>query len=204
MDMILVNNLIALYNQVPEDVRLAGKQWYHDVRGWCHEQANFFQVSPWQVAAVIAALSPRCPWDKNKQIARLVLLVWAGGGDWKDVLSLPGMKRSLANAAKVLMGRSSEALHGAKTAAFADNIAFQESSAITVDTWAVKAALGWWDAPTKVVSREVARRYDEYAEAYRIASEGTGLRGYEFQAVLWVWVRYCVAQHVTPLQLTLL
>jgi hypothetical protein len=114
------------------------------------------------------------------------------------------MKRSLANAWKVLTGQSDQALNGHKTKAFADNIAFQESSAITVDTWAVKAALGWWDAPTRVISREVSSRYDEYALAYQVAAEGTGLRGYEFQAVLWVWVRYCVSQHVTPLQLTLL
>ena len=197
-------NLLALYQQVPEDVRLAGLRWYHEVRGWCYQQAEQFGLSPWQVAAVVAALSPRLPWSKNQQRARLVLLVWAGGGTWKDILLLPGIKRSLTNAWRVLSGQSEKALNGPKTAAFADNLAFQESTAITVDVWAVRAAMAWWDAPTKVISKEVSKRYSEYAQAYAEAATEIGIRGYEFQAILWVWVRYCVASKVTPLQLTLL
>lgn len=196
----MANNLVALYNQVPGDVRESGVQWYHEVRGWAHSQSNQFNISPWQVAAITAALSPRMAWEKNQQAARLVMLVWAGGGDWKDVMSLPGLKRSLGNAWMVLTGQSELALRGPKTLAFADNIAFQESNEITVDVWAARAAKQDWLCKPY----DVTKRYDEFAQAYRIGAQAAGLRGYEFQAVLWVWVRYAVASKVTPRQLVLL
>lgn len=192
-------NLIKLYDQVPSDVRESGYRWYHDVRGWAYQQANQFSLSPWQVAAVTAALSPRMPWSNNQKAARLVLLVWAGGGDWQDALSLPGLKRSLANAWKILTGDSLNGLAGPKTTAFADNIAFVDSQAITVDTWAVRAAREDWLCKAS----DVTRHYTEYADAYREGARVVGLRGYEFQAILWVWVRHCVTLRVTPRQLVL-
>lgn len=199
MDDVLVSNLTKLYLQVPDDVRAVGVQWYHNVRGWAYQQANQFSLSPWQVAAVTAAMSPRCPWSKNQQLARLVLLVWYGGGDWQDCIALPGLKRSLANAWRVLTGQSDVALTGLKTQAFADNIAFVDSTAITVDIWAVRAVRQDW----LYKANDVTKRYDEYAQAYRVAAQDTGLRGYEFQAVLWVWIRHCVASRVTPRQMVL-
>lgn len=193
------NNLLALYSGIPEDVRTSGIMWYHDVRLWCQYQAERFEVTPEQVAGVIAATSPRMSWDKNLSLARQVLAIWAGHGTLGDCLNLPALKRSLQYAWWILEGRPS-VLKGPKTTAFCSNISDRNSTAITVDVWAVRAAQLDYTYPYS----DITKRYEEYEAAYQAGASVVGLRGYEFQAVVWIWIRYCAHSQVNVTQLPLL
>ena len=194
----MVGNLVALYNQVPADVRENGQKWYHDVRAQCKSWGDEFNVSVEQVAGVISALSPRTSWTKNLTLARQVMVCWKGGS-WQDALALPTMKRGIAHAWKILDGDLGT-LNGPKTRAFMDNIAHEDSSKVTVDVWAVRAAKFDFDAPYK----DITGKYSEYEEAYLEGAWLTNLRGYEFQAIVWVWVRYVANTRNQLTQLTLL
>jgi len=194
----MVGNLLAIYDQVPADVRENGQHWYHDVRHQCEVWASEFGHSVEQVAGVISALSPRVNWAKNLSLARQ-LLVCHKGGNWQDALSMPTMKRGIGYAWELLEGNLTS-LNGPKTSAFMDNIANLNSEKVTVDVWAVRAAQFDFGAPYS----DITNRYDIYQDAYLEGAWIAGLKGYEFQAIVWVWVRYIANTRNQLTQLTLL
>lgn len=193
----MVGNLLRLYEQVPQDVRENGRMWYHDVRNQCEVWAKEFDTSIEQVAGVISSFSPRTSWTKDLSLSRQ-LLVCHKGGNWQDAFLLPTLKRAVRDAWMILDGNLST-LKGPKTTAFMDNIANLESEKATVDVWAMRAAEFNLDAPYK----DITGNYGEYESAYLEGGWLTGLRGYEFQAIIWVWVRYVAHTRNQLTQLTL-
>jgi hypothetical protein len=59
------NNLKWLHDQIPESIRGISKKWYDSANQMANKWANQYGVQPEKVAGVIAALSPKNPWDIN-------------------------------------------------------------------------------------------------------------------------------------------
>lgn len=158
----------------------AGLGWYRRARGRCRVIADATGLDLESVAGIVAALSPRCHWAVNLQWAARVALAKATGGDC-PVISLGHCRRKawdIANGARPL-----DTLRGPKVLAFYRAITGDRDS-VTVDTWAALAATG---RPTR--RGVTGKRYDEIAEAYRLAARLAGVSPRELQAAVWVHVR---------------
>jgi hypothetical protein len=70
------DNLVALYNAIPESIRGISKQWYESAHGLSKKFSEQYDVSHPQAAAVIAALSPNNPWDNNVGMAQRLMERW--------------------------------------------------------------------------------------------------------------------------------
>jgi len=70
------DNLVALYNAIPESIRGISKQWYESAHDLSKKFSEQYDVSHPQAAAVIAALSPNNPWDNNVGMAQRLMERW--------------------------------------------------------------------------------------------------------------------------------
>ena len=70
------NNLVALYNAIPESIRGISKQWYESAHDLSKKFSDQYGISHPQAAAVIAALSPNNPWDNNVGMAQRLMEPW--------------------------------------------------------------------------------------------------------------------------------
>jgi hypothetical protein len=70
------NNLVALYNAIPESIRGISKQWYESAHDLSKKFSDQYGISHPQAAAVIAALSPNNPWDNNVGMAQRLMKTW--------------------------------------------------------------------------------------------------------------------------------
>ncbi|MEX0385882.1 DUF7178 family protein [Spiribacter onubensis] len=71
------NNLLWLYDGIPENIREDTKQWYVGANRVTKAWANRYGLQERQVAAVIAALSPQKDWFQNASLAERLLDVMA-------------------------------------------------------------------------------------------------------------------------------
>jgi len=70
------DNLIWLYNQVPEQLREKTKKWYDSAHRLTNQFAQQYGFTPEQVAGVTAALSPQNPWDNNIGLTKRMLDIY--------------------------------------------------------------------------------------------------------------------------------
>ena len=173
--------IIASYARADEAIRAAGRDWYpaarREVRELCARAPD--GIGPVRVAAIVAALSPRAQWAVN--------LRWAGAilDAAREGLPCPAVSLThcRAKAWRIAHGASpARELRGPKVRAFWRNLSGDES-AVTVDTWAARAAGA---EPDKL---DRAGRYEAIAHAYRSAALSLGELPSALQAITWLEVR---------------
>ena len=69
----VTENLLALFDAMPKSIRDEAKQWYVGANRIAKEWAEKNSLELSQVAAIIAALSPKNEWFQNLEAARLVI-----------------------------------------------------------------------------------------------------------------------------------
>lgn len=52
----------------------SGLQWYAQAHDECKKLADEMGLEVWRVIAIVAVLSPKCPWEKNIEYARNLIL----------------------------------------------------------------------------------------------------------------------------------
>lgn len=172
------NAINRTINQSTPALTAEGIKWYQSAQQACVEIAEGTQYTPEQVAGAIAHLSPRMPWSRNVELARILV----------NTGTAPCMKRSLEGAIAALNSDNPIETFGAnahKTRAFFRNIV-GDYSHVTVDVWAARIALGTNDAE-KMLSRK--GMYEAVAHAYKLAGLNHNLTPAETQAVAWCVVR---------------
>jgi hypothetical protein len=75
------NNLLHLWDSVPEKTRQATRRWYDSVNAKANQDAEQYGIEPRQAAGVYAVLSPQKDWDMNADLARRVQDVHFNHGD---------------------------------------------------------------------------------------------------------------------------
>lgn len=149
----------------------AGATWYTEAQTIARELSITSGYSLESTASVIAAFSPRCPWARNVFLATEFL-------NGRNVATLGNNIRA-ANRALEL---GFDALNGAKTNAFARNIA-GDLSAVTIDTWMIKAAgMDNKKGVNKSQYKLLAGIITELAEEHGIAPA-------QLQALIWIVIR---------------
>lgn len=170
----VTDRIMRTYAKASEDDILAGKCWYDEARHVARELADEASLSITATAAVIAHLSPRCPWERNIDMARELVRT----GDTKGLRS----NIDKARAAMVADDPWSTFGKGPKTRAFAANI-MGDDYAVTVDVWAARIA--------GVTEDELKRVgvYEAVAHAYRLAAKRVGISPAQMQATTWCVIR---------------
>ena len=175
----VAKRLGRLYAKTTDSERAAGIAWYWRATDTIDALAVEYGHTRETVAAVVAILSPQCPWGRNIIGARLVLETHAIGGDWTDAKSATVYGANVRKAFRYLDGDTS-ALRGPKVEAFAANLR-GDLDYVTVDVWATRAAVRR-DTP--------GRDRKAIVHGYKLAARrADAISAAEFQAIIWVHVR---------------
>lgn len=169
-----VDRLLENYSSATSDQIAAGRSWYLNALAQAEAIASETGHSVPTVVATIAHLSPRMFWHKNVEFAHKLL---------KDGHLTSGVMQRSLNGAKRAISSSDplSTLSGPKTTAFAHNL-MGDHSKVTIDVWAVRAALG--DDDSFDLRKKGA--YEAMANVYSEAATKLNLKPAELQAIAWV------------------
>lgn len=179
-----VRRILAVWGTATDAHMDAGRTWYATARVHAETIAANNGLAIETATAVIAHLSPRTSWQRNLKGA------YALCADPTMVKPAGCMRNNVYAAKRALASdRPADTLNGPKVRAFYANIRGDET-AVTVDTWAVRIAIG-----NGMLQSEIEKRlsrvgsYDAVAHAYRVAAQRAGVSPAVMQAVTWVAAR---------------
>jgi hypothetical protein len=174
--------LVRHYRAASPEMITAGRNWYPDAGSIAADIAESTGYRIDTVAAVIAALSPQTRWSINILAAQAIC-----DGNHARYPSMLGSNH--ARALAVLGSDNPTAMlgNGPKVNAFAENI-LGDPDTVTIDSWAVRAALGTTTTPLDVILKRVGV-YDDLASCYRAAARIVGERPCDLQAIVWCHIR---------------
>lgn len=193
----MARRLVSLWLLMPEVYRSMGYAWYNEANDFASFLAHTYGFTVWQIAQVIAVLSPQNPWDGkynklgkrmhdgNRLCAvRVIDAFYNGGSD--SVMALRGWGYApafLAKSVLVLQGSELEWGTAPKTHRFALLIADPSRLDIAViDSHASRIATGNCGARYHVVTKSA---YAPIESAYIVAAKILGIPAYVLQAGTW-------------------
>lgn len=173
----------------PEDIR-EGKNWYRETGLWIKMVANIYGESPFTVAAVLSALSPQNPWERNKIDCVRVLEGWRNGHPLHS-FKVCTFHSNKEKAYSILSGdRIMEFETGRKTFSFCQNLAYQDKRFVTVDIWHVRACLTVSRKAVDYLSPSITdKQYDRIAKITLDLATEKNLDGFVYQAIVWTAIR---------------
>jgi hypothetical protein len=179
-------NLEYFYSEALQDQELYedGQAWYLRANIWCERIAVKYGISAYKVASVLSALSPRNKWQRNKHDAEQVIKTWRNGGKPEDI-NVCTFTSNKEKAFGILNNVQEIEPKSLKTRAFLLNIAYLDQEAITVDVWHLRACFDRMIVPKSLTPKI----YDQIQSITLKIAKEKGIRGYEFQAIVWGAVR---------------
>lgn len=180
----VVDRIVATFDRATASDVERGVRWYgEDADALLAGLVAAGAPSLEHAATAVAHISPRTTWARNQ--AGAYALVTAGRDAAVDIVKMSaGVDRavdSLASDAPL------STLNGPKTKRFAYNL-LGNRSAVTVDVWAARVALGeTFEDPELVLAR--AGVYEAIEHAYRLAARRRGVDPTTMQATTWIVVR---------------
>jgi hypothetical protein len=176
----LVAHVLQEWRKVTRADLAQGIAWYDGAGEIAHTLAAGSNYSPDQIGAVIAAMSPRMPWGRNKLATRKIVGRHASGdGNIKGIGLWDNVKLSYA----ILDDASNIDVLVNKRLNFYRNIMGQKHLA-TIDSWMCKILFG---RDTDIQS--AGDNHDLCSMVIESAAEVAGLNPRDFQAALWVMIR---------------
>lgn len=151
----------------------AGMGWYWEARKWCVKVSKEHNVKLFRVVGILAALSPRNRWERNKADTISVILK----GEKAVVATFNPNK---AKAVRVLSCKESEVLkvlNGLKVKSFYSNIYNAYDDKVTIDVWAARVA--------GLEGGLTSKRYGEIGEAFRVVARELDIMPKQLQALTW-------------------
>jgi hypothetical protein len=181
-----INNILAVYQEATESEVQEGIAWYKDARSFCRTTAKEYGVSLEVVVAVVSALSPRNKWKTNLKDTITVLEAVRNGLGPDDVQVATFHKNKYKAFRIIQESKPSLVKKSNKTSSFFDNIKFENSLVITVDTHAFSVYNGEVTTAKSITNKV----YQQISDDYRLVALEVGLKGYQLQACCWVvWQR---------------
>jgi len=181
-------NLRTWFDRASKEEVLSGMTWYNEAQRYAQFLATEHDTTPEIAAAVISALSPNNKWERNKLDASIVFAAVETSTPVESikVCTYDANKRKAYNIAsgKLVIDKSSP-----KTYAFAQNVGNLSSDFVTIDKWHLRACRTSSVSPRKVSTTCTAKQYRLIEEETVKVAKEYGLKGYEFQAIIWVTIR---------------
>tara|TARA_R110001583_G_scaffold23353_4_gene86383 strand:+ start:6731 stop:7174 length:444 start_codon:yes stop_codon:yes gene_type:complete len=145
--------------------------------------SNEFGQSPSVVAQVLSALSPRNKWERNIYDTRQVLEAVRDKKKPEDI-KVCTFNNNKQKAFDIAQGKRGIDKASPKTYSFVKNIAELDASKVTIDVWHLRACFG------KTIDAGLTPlRYKQIEKVTLKCAEMVGVRGYEFQAIIWGVIR---------------
>jgi len=177
------SNLLGLYGQATSENIDNGLRWYKTANVICNELAMEFDTTTERVAQVLSALSPRNKWERNIIDTRAVLEAVRDGIDPSEV-KVCTFNSNKMKAFAIAKGELDIQQESPKTYSFVRNISALDENKVTIDVWHLRACFG-----KTITSGLTPLRYEELERLTIKLAERLGLRGYEFQAIVWDTIR---------------
>lgn len=175
------NRITKWYNMASPSQIADGLAWYSKAHTLTVLLAMRYDVTAWQAAQVIAVLSPQKKWEVNKREASAIFNQHFNGIE--PGFGLFATKRTIDECHAIMSGNWALPANRIKTHSFADNIAYLDSEAVTIDRHALRVA---YDDTSAAISVVGIRQYREAREAYRQVADSLGIKAYQLQAITWV------------------
>lgn len=181
-------NIVHVLNQANETDFIEGEKWYRDARLFCYEISRKYDVSFRKVCAILAALSPRNKWQRNKADCESLVKYLKQGGKMPQCATYSAM---VNKAIKLYHSKVDSTftmltiLNGQKIKAFFLNIYDFNSDCVTVDSWIQLISLGEYLAVDKRPSLS-KNDYRLIEESIKEIASTKGVKPPVMQAVLWI------------------
>ena len=180
-------NLKKLINKVQDVDMVAGLDWYKRARVYCYKLSLDTHTPYSVVCGMLAALSPRNRWERNKVDVKALIEYLQGK---RKTVPLFGTYHKMVEKAESIyfcgdnVDTIRHLLKGPKITSFYNNIYDTDNSDVTVDTWMHLAALGKYMG---IDERPILKKsdYNEIESTIKDLALQVELRPYELQAVLW-------------------
>jgi hypothetical protein len=171
-------NLDYYFNLASSEDISNGLNWYKEANQFCIEQSKLFNLSPFVVASVVSALSPRNKWNTNLKDAITVLSAV------KNNVSPENTKVSTFHTNKfkafaLIKGLKEISNESRKTYAFVCNVGNLDYTRVTVDVWHLRACFN------KTCGSIGKLAYDQLERLTISKAKKLGLKGFEYQAIIW-------------------
>ena len=176
------NNLDKWFNVATKEEIEGGLIWYKKANEICKKIAKQFNTSEIIVAGVISALSPRNKWEQNIKDA---IKVFQAIKDNKlpTEIKVCTFHTNKFKAFEIAKGNKTISPDSQKTFAFVNNIAHLDNNFVTIDVWHLRACFN----KTMGSCGKVA--YKQIQKLTLKKADKLGLKGFEYQAILWESVR---------------
>lgn len=189
-------NIQAVLNQTNATDFVEGAKWYRDARLWAYGVSKEYGVSFRKVCAMLAALSPRSKWERNKLDCQNLIAFLTGNAPMPKCSTYGAMVRkaiSIFESKDDSTQAMTDLLNGPKITAFFLNIYDSASERVTVDTWIHQVALGQY---LEVEKRPALTRKD-YSLIENLIKEISATKKVAppvLQAVLWIAFKRMTSQ----------
>ena len=176
--------LDKVFNEATSEDIAEGKKWYVDANKFVKDTARYFDVqfSEIKIASVLSALSPRNKWAKNK-IDTISVLDAVLKDKSPEEVSVSTFHTNKYKAFEIAKGNQFIDVSSRKTFSFVNNIADLNSNYVTIDVWHLRACFG------KTMGAIGYLAYEQIEKLTIKKAQKLGLKGYEYQAILWVVIQ---------------
>ena len=175
-----IENILSVYGSGSNEDRKAGRNWYPEANRWCTQQSKELGVSVKVFAAITAALSPACRWERNKiDAANLIRF----NGNVKVCTYNTNKNKAIA----IMRTGNVGLLSGPKVVAFYNCMLQPDIDMVVVDRHAMRIYEGSWEPEGKPVIKGGV--YEKVCEAYRHAASITNETPAALQASTWTIFR---------------
>tara|TARA_R100001463_G_scaffold14688_1_gene38484 strand:- start:2557 stop:3159 length:603 start_codon:yes stop_codon:yes gene_type:complete len=179
-------NLDYFFNLATDEEIKEGLKWYKLANQFCIDVSKEYNTTPLIVASVVSALSPRNKWKQNLIDAKKVFEAIKQGKQ-PEAIKVCTFHKNKFKAFELAKGKIYISEESPKTFNFVRNIAHLDPSALTIDIWHIRASLKQFK---NIGSAQIGKVAYKQIKALTIKKANKlGLKGYEYQAILWLSVQ---------------
>jgi hypothetical protein len=176
-------NLDFFFNSATKKDIKNGLDWYKDANLQAQKISKKYDIDVYKVSQVISALSPRNKWSQNLKDADKVCEAYKLGLHPTDV-KVCTFHTNKFKAFNILNNNVNITTKSLKTFNFVNNIAFLDNDSLTVDIWHLRAC---FKDSIKIDSAQIGKlAYQQIKKLTIKKANKLGLKGFEFQAILWL------------------
>jgi hypothetical protein len=156
-----------------------GIAWYKQAHYICKDLSKQYNVPIAVVAGIVSALSPRNKWNQNIKDTITVLNAIHHNLSPNDI-KVCTFHKNKNKAFLIAKGKIKIMDQSLKTFNFVKNIADLDENYVTIDVWHLRACFG------KTISNTPGKKaYEQIKELTINKAKQYGLKGFEYQAIIW-------------------
>ncbi len=176
-------NLDHFFNLATDQDIKNGINWYKTANKEANKIAKKYNLDVYKVAQVISALSPRNKWKQNIKDANKLCEAYILGLHPTDI-KVCTFHTNKFKAFNILANNTQITNNSLKTFNFVNNIAYLNNDFLTIDIWHLRAC---FNNMIKINNAAIGRAaYEQIKQLTLKKAAKLGLKGFEFQAILWL------------------